>query len=159
MDWGLFALFTVLLTLVFLAFHAWRGVKAEYDRIDAHRRGLDAKFLELQAEVQRSRDASEEARRIAGQVEGTHFKTLLRRIDEAEASALGAVKQCEVLAAKQASLGGRLSALARWTKKEEPEEEEDLPFNQVNMFPAHAPAPEAPQPQQGVGRQFGRKVV
>lgn len=159
LDWGLFALFVVMLCLVFLAFHAWRGIKAEYDRIDKHRREVDATVNALQASIAAARADGEEAKRIAREVEGTHYKTLLRRIDEAEASALGVMKQAEVLAEKVASLGGRMSALQRWMKREEPEPEDDAPANQIPMFPPAAPPATGNAGQPGVGRGFGRKVV
>ena len=159
MDWGLFALFAVILCLVFLAFHAWRGIKSEYDRIDAHRRQIDGKVLELAAEIRLACTNAAEARELAKTVEGTHYKHLLRRIDEAEASALGVMKQAEVLAEKIASMGGRMSALQRWMKREEPDQEEEIPANQIPMFPPVAPPAAGNATPPGVGRQFGRKVV
>jgi len=151
-DYGLFALLVVILVLIFLAFHAWRGIQAESSRISAHRTDVDAKLTAILNEAAASRHESTEAKRIAMEVQGTHYKSLLHRIDEAEATALGATKQCEVLAEKCASLGGRLSALARWSKKEADPEPGDGE-QQVPMFPA------ASMPSPGnmhVNGHFGR---
>jgi len=151
-DYGLFALLVVILVLIFLAFHAWRGIQSESSRISAHRLDIDAKINGLHGEMAASRLDASEAKRIATEVQGTHYKSLLHRINEAEATALGATKQCEVLAEKCASLGGRLAALARWSKKEAdpaPEGEE----SQIPMFPAVSMPP---QGNTHVNGHFGR---
>lgn len=156
-DYGLFALIVVILTLVFLAFHAWRGIKADGDRIRAEVSKCAAIVGEMERALGGMEGRVSEAKAIAVEVQGTHYKTLLRRIDEAEATSLGHVKQVEVLAEKIASLGGRLSSLQRWRKELKEPEGEDLGGEQVEAFPV-APVPPPVAMNNGhFGRIVGRK--
>jgi len=152
-DFGLLALFAVILALVFLVFHAWRGVKADGERISAQSLEVDSRIERLRSEIDRARDEADDAKRIAIEVQGTHYKTLLRRIDEAEATGLGCLRQAEVLAEKVATLGGRMSAFQRHHgKKAEPDPEPAADPNQVPLFPAAMP----PQGNGHVTGHFGR---
>jgi len=152
-DWGLITLFVVMLALISLAFHAWRGIKADADRITSIIPKIDA--------VEK---LANEALHLAREVQGTHYKALLKRIDESEAAASAFTVKVEGLTAKMATLGGRLSSLQRWHKGKAPEpaaevldqEDED---EQENMFPVEAPAPGNVQVTgRGFGRIAARKV-
>lgn len=175
-DYGLIALIVVMLVLVALAFQAWRGIRAETDRIFSHRVEQDSKMAALVTQIGEARAAAskaaadamtkaEAALTKAQEVEGTHYKTLLRRIDEAEASALAFEKSLQVCLEKQASLGGRLSALQRHYKEQAeagsapapaPAAEDDgiprLPF----VMPTSGHVPPAAGTVPG---HFGRKAV
>lgn len=143
-DYGLLALFAVILVLVFLAFHAWRGIKADGDRILAVRADVVKDLDAMRVDVKEAMAAARAGLSLAMEVQGTHYKSLLKRIDEAEATTLGHQKQVELLAEKMASFGGRLSALARWQKKD-PE-------------PAEPPAPDGEDPGEQVPRQGNTHV-
>jgi len=148
-DYGLLALFAVILVLVFLAFHAWRGIKADGDRILAVRADVVRDIEALKVDIKEALTVARAAQGLATEVQGTHYKSLLRRIDEAEASTLGHQKQAELFAEKLASFGGRLSALARWQKKD-PEPAE--PSAAGEEFLADVP----PQGNGHVTGNFGR---
>lgn len=157
-DYGLFALLVVILVLVFLAFHAWRGIKADGERIRELASQLETKASAMDRQVQDGKRVAEEALATAKAVEGTHHKVLLRRIDEAEASTLAQTKTVQTLLEKVASLGGRLSAIQRWAKREEAEEEETEEAQELPMFPAAVPAPVTNSVPGHFGRMPGRKV-
>lgn len=151
-DYGLFALIVVILVLVFLAFHAWRSIRAEADRISAQWTRIEARIVETERSTGRALAEAEGASTLAREVQGSHYTRLLKRIDDAEATGLGCLKQCEVLSEKIASHGGRLSALSRWRKEAQAPEAPDDDTT-VPMFPA---APVPPQGNIPVPGHFGR---
>lgn len=158
-DYGLFALIVVVLALIFLAFHAWRGIKAEGERISVQSTQVDAKVAKMALEIEAARALAQSALSLAQEVQGTHYKSLLHRINEAEATAAAAQKQNDVLGEKIASMGGRLSALARWQKKDPEAAPEEPPAGeQVPMFPAAMPPPGNVHVTGHFGRMPARKV-
>jgi len=160
-DYGLFALIVVILALVFLAFHAWRGIKAEGERISAMESRMKEAIAGNKTVAGEAWEHAGEALSLARQVEGTHYKFLLKRIDEAEATTLGHQKQVEVLLEKVASLSGRLTALQRWRKETfEPETTppgDPLAGEQLPIFPAASVPPQGTNGHGHFGRVAGRK--
>lgn len=136
-DFGLLALFAVMLALVFLAFHAWRGIKEDGARIQVFRTDVLRDIDEFRRDLQHALEIGSEAKALAEAVRETHYKQLLIRIAEAEAGALAAAKIVDGLVSKTATLGGRVTAIQRWMKAPADAEEEP---QQVEAFPV-APVP------------------
>lgn len=166
MEFGIFSLFAVQFLLSFLAFTAWRAIASEAGRIKDAENRMSSKVDALDAAVSAATEAAKAAagaamaeavaaKAEAQSVRGSHFDTLLRRIDSAEASTLGFTKQVEVLADKVASLGGRLSNFARVYKRQDAEEKEPAPAPGPNGVEQLDLAQLAPQVVPG---HFGRKV-
>lgn len=124
MVYGLVSMFTIIVALTFLNFIAWRDMKAEKDRINALETARALEYVGIRSDLAAAKSASDDARKSSEMVKGSHYDTLLKRIDTAEASALGCLRQVETFAEKIASFGGRLSSMAKHAK---PKEEEPVP--------------------------------
>jgi len=159
MDYGLIALIILVLVLVAFAFHAWRGIRSEADRITGWKADILAQVGMIKAALDACRAVADAAAAKAGEVEVTHYKTLLRRIDEAEAVTAKYDKQVEALAEKQASVAARVTAIQRHyreqmeagAKAEEPQEMSH------GMMPLFQPPESQPDPRMVPGH-FGRKI-
>lgn len=156
-DYGLFALIVVILVLVFLAFHAWRGVKADAERIFESEARTKADLDLAFGRIETIRALADRALVIAEAVEKTHYKSLLSRIDEAEATSLRVFKQFEVFENKIASLGGRMSSLQRWRKEAAEPEDTGGGGEQLEAFPVAPVPPPVNQANGHFGRIVGRK--
>ncbi len=152
-DFGLLALFAVILALVFLAFHAWRGIKSDGERIQVFRADLVRDVGVLRGEIQQALLIGNDAKALALEVQGTHYKQLLRRIDEAAAAADAAAKIVDGLVSRTATLNGRVTAIQRWMKAPNEPEPEPTVVDDLPMFPA---ASMPPQGNAQVNGHFGR---
>lgn len=157
MDYGLIGLFTIELGLAFLCFLAWRDVKRQENALSAQEAARAAQYERFGLEVAASKAQALEAKQASDLVKGTHYDTLLKRIDTAEATVLGYEKQLLMLQAKVASLSGRVTASARYRDRDQ-EEEEPAPGTAA---PVHHPAAANPAANGSVAGKvvgFGQKV-
>lgn len=119
-DFGLLCLFTIQVALVFLVYHAWKGIKAEISALEAHRRDnatITASLAALRAEIEAvaKRMGEVEAAPKAGKARMEEIGELLAKAD----------RKAEALETKVVSLNARLSSVARWKPKVNDEEETD----------------------------------
>lgn len=152
MVYGLVSLFTIIVALTFLNFVAWRDMKAEKDRLNALENARAAEFIAFRGHVDAAKAAAAAATATAEMVKGSHYDQLLKRIDSAEATANGCLRQCEIFAEKIASFGGRLSSMAR-KPKETPEGEADPAGPVLPLYQLPAQQTNGHQPS-----RFGQKA-
>jgi hypothetical protein len=148
-DFGLVTLFALQCALVFLVYHAWRGIKLEISALEVHRRSNEAVTSGIAA-IASKVDAFE--KRI-GEVEAAP-KAGKARMEEIADGISKVDRRADVVEGKLASLSARVSANARWKKTVE-EEEETAPAseeegNQIPMgFMPPGAIPLSHQPPQG----------
>jgi hypothetical protein len=123
-DFGLICLFTIQVGLVFLVYHAWKGIKAEISALEVHRRGNEA----IASSIAAIRAEVDEIAKRMGEVEAAP-KAGKARMEEITES-LGKVdRRVDSVESKLGSMQARIAADARWKSKVK-EEEETAPASQ-----------------------------
>jgi chromosome segregation ATPase len=112
-DFGLVCLFAIQIGLVFLVYHAWKGIKAEISALEAHRRDNAAVAASVSA-IDAKIDA---LNKRMGEVEAAP-KAGKARMEELEESISKVNRAVTASDAKVVSLAARVSAYARTQSKE-----------------------------------------
>lgn len=151
-DFGLICLFTIQLALVFLCYHAWKGIKAEISALEALRQGNAAVTSRLDAitakmEALGTRVSEVETAPKAGKARMEELADSLARSD----------RKADAIESKVTSLAARVSAYARHRKSVNEDEETDpapegeglqIPLGQMppGSFPLNTEVPRGTLP-------------
>jgi len=138
-EYGQIGLLLLGIVIAFVNFLLWRSTRAEADRISTQGLRTEAEYARLGDRVAGINEVAKDAMKEAQAVKGEYFTVLLRRIDAAEATSLGTLKQTEVFAEKLTAFSARLSSFARHHKIK------DEATEAGNAAPEVAPAPPIPK--------------
>lgn len=158
MDYGIVSLFAVQLVIAFLTGLAWWSLKDASSQAKDVENRIKGETTGLRATVDQLRADLSETRSMVATIKGTHYDSLLKRIDQAEDRTIKFERAVELCTEKTASVAGRLSVFQRHYKieKENPEPAPDgSKHPDAIRFDAEPPAQRATIPG-NFGRKAGR---
>jgi len=151
MEYGLIALFAVVLTLAFLVFQAYRSISDEGRKLSSLLSNSTSQNLAIEARITAVTSAADESRKAVALLRETHYDAVMARLKQLEAVIERVDRTSENNEERIKSLNARASAIARHRKKLEEEDDSTESTQAVEYEQAAAPPQMLP-------RHFGKRL-